>query len=107
LKISDGFEKACELACQKLEEIADEVDIISDNHEFLVAAATTSLGSKVVSNFKRKMAEICKDAVVTVADFERRDVNFELIKLGSKTGGSLSDTKLIHGILMDKEMSHP
>lgn len=35
------------------------------------------------------MAEICKDAVMAVADMERKDVNFELIKLGSKTGGSL------------------
>jgi len=73
----------------------------------LVAAAMTSLGSKVVSNFKRKMAEMCKNAVKAVADFERKDVNFELIKLGSKTGGSLSDTCLIEGILIDKEMSHP
>ena len=48
----------------------------------------TSLGSKVVSNFKRKMAEMCKNAVKAVADFERKDVNFELIKLGSKTGGT-------------------
>ena len=47
----------------------------------------TSLGSKVVSNFKRKMAEICKDAIISVADLERKDVNFELIKVGSKTGG--------------------
>ncbi len=50
----------------------------------------TSLGSKVVSNFKRRMAEMCKDAVKAVADFERKDVNFELIKIGSKTGGRLT-----------------
>jgi len=67
----------------------------------------TSLGSKVVSNFKRRMAEMCKDAIKAVADFERKDVNFELIKIGSKTGGSLNDTYLVHGILLDKEMSHP
>ena len=48
----------------------------------------TSLVSKVVSNFKRKMAIMCKDAVNDLADFERKDVNFELIKLGSKTGGT-------------------
>jgi len=88
-------------------EISEEVDIISDDHEFLVAAAMTSLGSKVVSNFKRRMAEMCKDAIKAVADFERKDVNFELIKIGSKTGGSLNDTYLVHGILLDKEMSHP
>ena len=35
------------------------------------------------------MAEMCKNAVKAVADFERKDVNFELIKLGSKTGGKI------------------
>ena len=35
----------------------------------------------------KMMAIMCKDAVNAVADFERKDVNFELIKLGSRTGG--------------------
>jgi len=47
----------------------------------------TSLGSKVVSNFKRKLAEITKNAILAVADLERKDVNFELIKINGKTGG--------------------
>jgi len=55
----------------------------------------TSLGSKVVAGFKRQMATICKDAIISVADLERKDVNFELIKVGSKTGGSMSDTSLV------------
>jgi len=48
----------------------------------------TSLGSKVVSNFKRKLAEITKNAILAVADLERKDVNFELIKINGKTGGN-------------------
>ena len=87
LKISDGFDKACELAVAKLDEICDEVDITANNHEQLVLAAMTSLGSKVVSNFKRKLGEITKDAILAVADLERKDVNFELIKINGKTGG--------------------
>ncbi len=38
------------------------------------------------------MAEIAVKAVLSVADLERKDVNFDLIKLGGKTGGSLRDT---------------
>jgi len=83
------------MVCKKLAEIAEEVDIISDDHEFLVAAAMTSLGSKVVSNFKRRMAEMCKDAIKAVADFERKDVNFELIKIGSKTGGAVISNRVL------------
>jgi hypothetical protein len=35
------------------------------------------------------------DAVLAVADLERRDVDFELIKVDSKVGGALEDTALV------------
>jgi T-complex protein 1 subunit epsilon len=41
----------------------------------------TALGSKVVSKYQRKLAEIAVNAVLSVADLERKDVNFELIKV--------------------------
>merc|ERR1712166_630679 len=47
------------------------------------------------------------DAVCSVADWDRKDVNFDLIKLEGKVGGTLEDTALINGIVIDKEMSHP
>ena len=47
------------------------------------------------------------DAVLTVADMEKRDVNFELIKMDGKVGGKLEDTMLVKGVLLDKDMSHP
>ena len=43
------------------------------------------------------MAEIAVNAVVSVADMERRDVDFELIKMEGKEGGKLEDTMLIKG----------
>lgn len=45
-----------------------------------------ALSSKVVSKCKRKMAEIAVDAVLTVVDKERKDVNFDLIKIIGKVG---------------------
>jgi len=53
------------------------------------------------------MARIAVDAILDVADLERKDVNFDLIKIHGKTGGSLEDTRLINGILIDKDFSHP
>merc|ERR1712100_966528 len=38
---------------------------------------------------------------------ERRDVNFDLIKMEGKVGGSMEDTMLVQGIVVDKEISHP
>jgi len=65
------------------------------------------LGSKVVNLHKRKLAELCVDAVLSVADLDRKDVNFDLIKVEGKPGGQLSDTSLYKGIIIDKDMSHP
>merc|ERR1711936_1190603 len=53
------------------------------------------------------MATIAVDAVMSVADFERKDVDFELIKVESKVGGKLEDSMLVKGVLVDKDFSHP
>ena len=53
------------------------------------------------------MAEIAVNAVLTVASMDRKDVDFELIKMEGKVGGKLEDTQLIKGVIMDKEFSHP
>jgi hypothetical protein len=53
------------------------------------------------------MAEIAVDAVMAVADMEKRDVNFELIKVEGKVGGRLEDTMLVKGVVVDKDFSHP
>lgn len=89
LKIADGFEMASEIAVSRLTEIAEEIDINEDNHQRLIEAAMIALGSKVVNKHKAELARIAVDAILAVADLERRDVNFELIKISGKTGGSL------------------
>lgn len=53
------------------------------------------------------MAEIAVDAIMSVADFDRKDVDFELIKVEGKVGGKMEDTMLIKGVIIDKDMSHP
>lgn len=60
-----------------------------------------------VSIAHEKFAQIAVDAVLSVADLERRDVDFELIKVDGKVGGSLEDTTLVKGVVVDKDMSHP
>ena len=107
LSIASGFEKACDMACVRLEQICRELDIQKNDNEYLVKAAITSLGSKIVSKCQKKLAEIAKDAIVAVADFERRDVNFDMIKIVPKTGGSIEDTQFVNGLLIDKDFSHP
>jgi len=38
---------------------------------------------------------------------ERKDVNFDLIKIVAKSGGALEDSQFIEGIVLDKDFSHP
>jgi T-complex protein 1 subunit epsilon len=107
IRIADGFERACQVAVKKIDEIAEDFIFSKNNVEPLIQTAMTSLGSKIVSKCHRQFAEIAVKAVLAVADLERKDVDFELIKVEGKVGGSLEDTQLVHGVIVDKEMSHP
>jgi len=107
IRIADGFELAAQCAVKHLEKISDSFPVNSDNLEPLIQTAMTALGSKIVNKCHRQMAEIAVQAVLAVADMEKRDVNFELIKVEGKVGGRLEDTMLVKGVVVDKDFSHP
>lgn len=107
LRIAEGYEMACRVALRRLDEIADTFTFGPDNLEPLVKTCMTTLSSKIVGREKKRMAEMCVKAVLSVADLERRDVNLDLIKLDGKVGGRMEDTNLVSGIVLDKDMSHP
>merc|ERR1711939_39271 len=107
IRVADGFEMACEVAVNKLKEISDTIEFSNDDTSNLLKTCMTTLNSKVVNRHLEQMAQIAVDAVLAVADLERKDVNFELIKVEGKVGGKLEDTRLVRGIVIDKDMSHP
>ena len=107
VRIADGFDAASECVVKHLAEISDTVEWSRDDTKALFDTANTTLGSKIVNRYRKQMATIATEAVLAVADLDRKDVNFDLIKLEGKVGGTLEDTKLIHGIVLDKEISHP
>lgn len=107
VRISEGFERAAEVAFKHLETIADRVEFTKENTTPLVDTAMTTLSSKIINIYKRKMAQIAVDAVLSVADLDNNDVNFDMIKMEGKPGGRLEETELIKGIVIDKEFSHP
>ncbi|KAJ9579643.1 hypothetical protein L9F63_004722 [Diploptera punctata] len=107
IRIADGFELAAQFAVKHLEKISDSFPVDQNNLEPLIQTAMTTLGSKIVNKCHRQMAEIAVNAVMAVADMEKRDVNFELIKVEGKVGGRLEDTMLVKGVVIDKDFSHP
>ena len=104
--IIDGYKMAAEKALETLEKIAIVVDLKSQ--DFLVKAATTSMGSKIVAEHKDYLAEIVVKAMLAVA--EKQDGAFRVdvddVKVEKKTGESLKETTLINGIVLDKEIVH-
>jgi len=107
IRIAEGYEQATQIAIQHIKSISDTIQFSKDNIDPLITTAMTSLGSKIVNRYHRQMAKIAVEAVMNVADFERKDVNMELIKLEGKEGGRLEDTVLVNGIIVDKGISHP
>ncbi|GCB80596.1 T-complex protein 1 subunit epsilon [Scyliorhinus torazame] len=107
IRIADGYELAARNAIEQLDKISDSFPVDPNNKEPLIQTAMTTLGSKVINRCHRQMAEIAVNAVLAVADMERKDVDFELMKVEGKVGGKLEDTQLIKGVVVDKEFSHP
>ena len=107
IRIADGFDRACEVAVAELDEISDALPFSRHDTQKLARVAKTALGSKIVSKALDQFAQIAVDAVLSVADLERKDVDFELIKVDGKVGGALEDSLLVKGVIVDKDFSHP
>ena len=105
--IINGFKKALDEAIKYAEKIAKSVSL--DDKEILKKIASTALTSKAVHGVRERFAEIAVKAVKQVAE-ERKGriyVDLDNIQIIKKHGGSLADTKLIYGIVLDKEVVHP
>jgi thermosome len=105
--ITEGFRKAAEKAI----EILDKMSVASgiDDKQGLKNAAMTCMSSKIVSESKEKLAGLCVDAVVAVAEqIEGKWVaDIEKVQIQKKPGDSIDDTSLIKGIILDKEVVSP
>ncbi len=106
--IIDGYRKAADNALETLEKIAIPVEPV-ELKELLEKVAMTSMASKLVAENKDYLAEIASSAVLHVAQKveDQQKVDIDDIMVEKKPGESLTDTKLIEGIVLDKEVVHP
>jgi thermosome len=104
--VIDGYKKAAEKALATLEKIAIRID--PDSPVYLKKAAMTSMGSKLVADYKEQLADLAVKAMREVAekDGEKWKVDVDDVKVEKKTGESLAATSLINGIVLDKEVVH-
>lgn len=104
--VVDGFKKASEKAIEVLRQIATLID--PRDKKYLKKIATTTLASKLVSTNSSELADVVVDSILAVAEKsgDRYKVDIDNIKVEKKSGGSIRDTKLIQGIVLDKEVVH-
>ena len=106
--ITRGFQLAVQEAKRLLEsEIGATVK--PDNEAILVDCALTAMGSKGVAGSREELAKIAVQAVKRIAEDRggKTVCDVDQIKVEKRHGGTVSDTELIAGIVLDKERGHP
>ncbi|RLG83299.1 MAG: thermosome subunit [Thermoprotei archaeon] len=108
--IIEGYVKAMGKALEALDEISIKVD--PEDKQMLRKVVDTAIASKFIGSgtMKEKLAEIAINAVLTIAE-KKPDGTYKVklgdVKIEKKKGGSIIDTQLIYGIVLDKEVVHP
>ena len=106
--ITRGFQLAVQEARRLLEaEIGTTVK--ADDQAILIDCARTAMGSKGVAGSRDELSQICVTAVQKVAEQRggKTVCDVDQIKVEKRHGGTIHDTELIEGIVLDKERGHP
>ncbi|MEE9115699.1 MAG: thermosome subunit beta, partial [Thermoplasmata archaeon] len=105
--IAGGFRMAANKARDVLDKIAQNVSI--KDRKTLHNIATTAMISKSAAAHRDLLADVAIDAVTSVAESDDKGkykVDTDDIQVIKKQGGSVTDTEMIHGIIIDKEVVH-
>jgi len=104
--IIDGYQAASEKALELLAKLAKTVK--PDDRESLIKIAKTSMESKLVSENSVPLSKLSVDAILKIVekDGDKYSVDLDNLKVEKKAGGSIDDTSLINGIVLDKEIVH-
>ena len=104
--IIEGFQAAAEKTLEIYSELSKKIK--PDDRESLLKIATTSMQSKLISEDSGILSKIVVDAILSIVTKKGEDfsVDLENIKVEKKSGGSIQDTQIIKGIVLDKEIVH-
>ncbi len=104
--IIEGFQAAAEKTLEIYSQIAQKIQ--PDDRATLLKIASTSMQSKLISDDSANLSKLVVDAVLSIATKkgDKYSVDLENIKVEKKPGGSIEDTQIIKGIVLDKEIVH-
>jgi archaeal chaperonin len=105
--ITRGFQIAVQEG-QRLLEKEIGIPVKATDDEVLVDCARTAMGSKGVYGSRDELARIAVDAVKKIVEQrgDRTIADVDQIKVEKRHGGTIGDTKLVDGIILDKERGH-
>jgi len=103
--IIDGYSKAAEKAIKILHKIA--IPINHNDRGALRKIAATAMMSKLLAENRTFFADLVVDAVLHISRKvgRKQHVDIDNIKI-KKTGGFLTETMLLKGVILDKEIPH-
>jgi thermosome len=104
--IIEGYRNAQEQALRYLDDMA--IKVKPKDRATLKKIAMTSMASKLVSGYADYLSDLAVDAIVQIAEDAdgKYKADLDMVKVEKKPGGALTDTKLIKGLVIDKEVVH-
>ena len=104
--IIDGYQAASDKALEIYSDLAKK--ILPDDRASLLKIAITSMQSKLISEDSDSLSKIIVDAILSIATKkgDKYFVDLENIKVEKKSGGSIDDTQIVKGVVLDKEIVH-
>ncbi|WP_336003326.1 thermosome subunit alpha [Halorientalis halophila] len=100
--LAQGYRQAAEKAKEILEDMA--IDVAEDDTDILEQIAATAMTGKGAENAKDTLSALVVDAVRAVADEEGIDT--DNVKIEKVVGGSIDESELVEGVIVDKERVH-
>jgi thermosome len=105
--VVDGYQQASSKALEFMQRIA--INVKPTDKAILLKVAKVAIASKLLSEHKEFISDLAVKAVLQVTERSGKEFRADVddIKVEKKPGGSLTDTTLIQGVLLDKEIVHP
>lgn len=96
--IAESFQRASKRSVEILLEMCHRIKL--SNREDLIRATTTSLSSKIVSQYSSFLAPLTVDCILKIANEESTTVDLNDIRLIKKVGGTIDDTQMVDGVVL-------
>ncbi len=107
--IARGYQLASDKSIEILNSLAQKCT--EKDKDILKKIAMTAMTGKGAEASKEKLSDLIVKAILLVGEKEKPNspltIDIDDIKLEKKVGGSIEDTELIEGIVLDKEKVHP